>query len=77
MIMPWWGWVLVAVWCFPAVHGTFVLLFHEPFRCLTEEGEPVKPVPLSRKLLGFPVVLGLLVIIWPWVYWSEYRHSRG
>lgn len=76
MNLPWWGWLLIALWCFPGVYAAFALLLQKPIGGLDENGEPFKPVPLPRKLIVFPLVLVLLVVVWPWVFWSEYRNSR-
>ena len=76
MTTPWWGWMLVVLWCFPGVYAAFTLLLRKPVGGLDDGGEPCKQVPLRRKLIAFPVVLVLLVVVWPWVFWSEYRSGR-
>jgi hypothetical protein len=73
--LPWWGWLLVALWCFPGVYAAFAFLLMKPIGGLEENGEPYKPTPFFRKIIAFPLALVLLVILWPWVFWSEYRHS--
>ena len=75
MDLAWWGWLLVAVWCLPGVYAAFAVLLQKPISGLDENDEPYKPIPLLRKLVFFPVVLVLLVIVWPWVFWSEGKHS--
>ena len=76
MTMPWWGWMLVALWCSPGVYASFALLLQKPIDGLNDDAEPYKPVPLRRKLIAFSLVLVLLVVVWPWVFWSEYRSRR-
>jgi hypothetical protein len=77
MTVPWWGWFLVALWCLPAVWGAFGLLFLQPeFRALDAQDEIPKPIPLSRKLLTFPLLTVVLVFLWPVMAWSEYRHAH-
>jgi hypothetical protein len=76
-LLPWWAWLLVALWCLPAVYAAFALLLQKPIGGLDENGEPPKAPPLSRKLIAFPLALALLLILWPWVFWSEYRQGRA
>ena len=76
MNLPWWGWLLIALWCFPGVYAASALLLQKPIGGLDENGEPFQPIPLLSKLIVFPLVLVLLVIVWPSVLWSEYRTSR-
>lgn len=73
MSLPWWGRLLIALWCSPGVYAAFALLVQKPIGGLDENGEPYKPIPLLRKLLLFPLMLVLLVILWPWFLWSESR----
>ena len=75
MNLPWWGWLLITLWCLPGVYATFVLLFGKQIGGREENGEPFKPVPLVRKLIVLPLVLVLLLILWPWEFWSEFRDS--
>jgi hypothetical protein len=77
MNLSWWGWLLLVLWCFPAVSGALALLLQKPILGLDENGEPYKPVPFLRTLLGFPFALLLLLFIRPRVFWSEYRDSRS
>ncbi len=48
MNMPWWGWLLVALWCFPAVYIAFAFLLMKPIGGLDETGEPYKPTLFFR-----------------------------
>ena len=68
--------MLIALWCFPGVYAAFALLLQKPIGGLDQNEEPYKTVSPWRKLIAFPLVLVLLVIHWPWVFWSEYRNSR-
>jgi hypothetical protein len=77
MDLPWWGWGLIALWCLPALYAAVALLLQKPIGGLDDNGERYKPVPLYRKLIAFPLVLVLLIGLWPWLFWSEYRHSRS
>lgn len=76
MKLPWWGWLLMAFWCLPGVYATFALLFQKPIGGLDDNGEPYESPPIIRRVITFPVVLVLLVILWPWSFWSEFRNSR-
>ena len=77
MSLPWWGWLLVALWCSPGVYAAFALLLQKPGGGLDEHGKPYRPPPFSRKLVAFPLALIVLVIVWPGILWSEFRHSRS
>jgi len=68
--------LLIAAWGLPAVHVAFAFLLMNPIGGLDENGEPYKPTPFLRKVIAFPLALGLLVVFWPCVLWSEHRHSR-
>jgi hypothetical protein len=72
--LPWWVWLLAALYCLPGVYGTFALMLQKPLPGLDENGEPYKSPPMIRRLIALPMVLVLLAIIWPYVMWSEYRH---
>src|SRR4051794_19384668 len=76
MMVPWWGWALIALWCLPGVYCAVALLLQKPIGGLDEDGKVPQPIPLWRKLLLFPVVLVFLILLWPQVLWSEWRHSR-
>jgi hypothetical protein len=58
------------------VYAAFAFLSMKPIGRLDENGESYKPTPFFRKIVAFPLALVLLLILWPWVFWSEYRHSR-
>jgi hypothetical protein len=66
----------MALWCLPAVYATFALLLQKPIPGLDERGEPFKSPPLIKKVIAFPLVLVVLVVLWPWVIWTEWRESR-
>ena len=76
MNLPWWCLLFVALWYLPGVFATFALLLQKSIGGLDENGEPYWPVPVLRKVIALPLILVLLVILWPWVLWSEFRHSR-
>jgi hypothetical protein len=73
--LPWWVWVLLALWCAPGLYGTVALLLMKPIGGLTEEGERPRRPSLLRKLLLAPLVLVVLVGTWPLVLWSEFRND--
>jgi hypothetical protein len=68
MNLPWWGWLLIGLWCLPGVYATFGLLLQKPMGGLDENGKPFDAVPLPRRLIVFPLVLVLLVVVWPQEY---------
>ena len=74
--MPWWGWLLLCLWAAPGVYCAFALLLMKPIGGLDENGERYKPTPVFRKMMLFPLALVVLVILWPCVFWADYRHSR-
>ncbi len=76
MNLPWWAWILVGLWCFPGVYSAFALLLQKPIGGLDIDGEPYPPVPVVRQIILFPLIVVLLMIVWPWVLLSEYRGSR-
>lgn len=75
--VPWWGWMLVALWCFPAVYAAISLFRARPMLALDENGEPYRQAPLLTRLIFLPVAFAILVVVWPWAYWSDYRRSRS
>ena len=76
MNLPWWGWVLVALWCAPVVYCTLALMLQKPLPGLDENGKPYDSPSLTRRIFAFPLVFVVLVIVWPYVKWSEWRNSR-
>ncbi len=76
MDAPWWAWVLIAAYAAPGVYFTYVLLTMTPIPLLTEEGKLPTSPPLWRKVLVSPVILVIIVVAWPTILWSEYRHMR-
>jgi hypothetical protein len=76
MNLPWWCWLLMALWCLPGVCATFALLLQKPIPGLDENGKPFKSPPLIKKVIAFPLVLVLLAVLWPCVIWTEWRSGR-
>ena len=76
MNLPWWCWLLLILWCLPGVLATFALLWQKPIGGLDENGEPFKPPALSGRVIAFPLILVILVLLWPCVLWTEWRNSR-
>jgi hypothetical protein len=76
VMLPWWGWVLVALWCLPGIYFAFALLLQKPIGGLDENGEVPKPIPVFKKVVMFPLVLAILLVLWPHVLWVESRHTR-
>jgi hypothetical protein len=52
-----------------------MVIMWEPVGGLDDDGKPYEPVPLSRKLIGIPLVLVLLVILWPVTLWAEMKED--
>src|SRR5258708_4677884 len=74
-MVPWW-WALIAAWCLPGVYCAVALLLQKPIRGLDEDGNIPKPVSVWRKIALFPLLLAILIVILPFVWWLEYWHSR-
>jgi hypothetical protein len=74
--LPWWVWIILGLWCGPGVHCTFAFLVQKPLPGLTEEGEPIKPLPLRVKIMLFSFLLVVLIAAWPLALWEEINESR-
>ncbi len=64
MNLPWWAWLLIILWCLPAVYIAFCFLLMKPIGGLDDNGKLYKRTPFLRKLIAFPVGLVLLVVLW-------------
>ena len=76
MGLPWWVWIILGLWCGPGIHCTIAFLVQKPIRGLTDQGEPIKPLPLRVKIMMFPLLLVLLIATWPSVVWVEMNEDR-
>jgi hypothetical protein len=74
--LPWWVWIILGLWCGPGIHCTIACLVQKEIGGLTDEGEPIKPVPLSVKIRMFPLLLVLLLAAWPVVVWEEMHEEK-
>jgi hypothetical protein len=51
-------------------------MLQKPLPGLDENGKPYDSPSLTRRIFAFPLVFVVLVIVWPYVKWSEWRNSR-
>jgi hypothetical protein len=72
--MPWWAWLLIALYCAPGVWTFVALLTMKPIYLLPEDGDPpFKPRPWWFRALMWPLVLVLVLVLWPVELWAELR----
>ena len=74
MGVPWWVWLLVALYCAPGVYCFIALLTMKPIGGLPEEGEePPRPHSRRAKALMLPVAFVVVLLLWPTALWAELR----
>jgi hypothetical protein len=72
--VPWWVWLLVALYCAPGVYCFVTLLTMKPIGRMREEDE-LPPPPRRRwlKMLMLPVAFVVVLVLWPTTLWADLR----
>jgi len=72
MRLPWWVWLLLALYAGMGLYCFIALLTLRPIGGLPEEGEqPPKPLPLWLEVIRWPVAFLVVLVLWPTLLWPE------
>jgi hypothetical protein len=73
VILPWWILLLSILWCIPGLYIFVVLWRMKPIKALREDGTPYPERSLRTKILLSPILLLVMLFVWPVFVWEEFR----
>jgi hypothetical protein len=71
-LIPWWGWLFVALWCAPGAYCFVAAIRLEPPMNLVQ----VKVPPWWKKAILFPIFLVIFLVLGPLVVLAEFWNCR-
>ncbi len=72
MDVPWWVWLLAALYAAPGLYCVVALLTMKPIKSLPEDGEPPhRLLPWWLRVALSPLIFVAVLMLWPLTLWSE------